>query len=211
MNICLINASPKGLKSASGYFLDSLQSFFGNCLHCNSMVINNPKLVEEVLKSQAIVIAFPLYVDAIPAHLVAKLEEIQHARQAQPEKTISVYAIVNCGFFDASQNVYALEMMKIFCKKSGLHWNGGLAVGGGGFLGNNPKIPLHSMVKKELYFGLQALAEKIEKNSSLNENCFIEPGFSRFIYQIAGNIGFLWEGRKNGLTKKTMCTRFPRL
>ena len=47
-------------------------------------------------------------------------------------------AVVNCGFVEAHQNDVALDIYRLFARDAGLHWAGGLAIGGGGMFGGKP-------------------------------------------------------------------------
>src|SRR5579859_2880 len=78
-----------------------------------------------------LVLAFPLYVDALPAPVVAALETILAHRRDGAARPGRLAAIANCGFPEAAHNATALAICAEFARQAGLHWLGGLALGGG--------------------------------------------------------------------------------
>jgi NAD(P)H-dependent FMN reductase len=77
------------------------------------------------------VLAFPLYVDALPAPVVAALETIAAGRGTAAARRVRLAAIANCGFPEAAHNATALAICAEFARTAGLDWLGGLALGGG--------------------------------------------------------------------------------
>ena len=45
---------------------------------------------------------------------------------------------MNCGFAEAHHNDVALDIYRLFARDAGLHWAGGLAIGGGGMFAGKP-------------------------------------------------------------------------
>ncbi len=86
-------------------------------------------------EADAIAIVAPLYVDSVPAELMAALERLVTARPGRPG---CLCAVVNCGFIEALQNDVALDIYRLFARDAGLHWAGGLAIGGGGMFAGEP-------------------------------------------------------------------------
>ncbi len=77
-----------------------------------------------------VVLAFPLYVDSLPAPVIAALETIA-ARGAPGERRQRFTAIANCGFPESAHNATALAICAQFARETGRDWMGGLALGGG--------------------------------------------------------------------------------
>jgi multimeric flavodoxin WrbA len=96
-------------------------------------------LVDSARRSGLILLVFPLYVDSLP-HLVTKaLQSIAEARQAVPTPAPQrLLALVNSGFPEPHQNAVALAICREFAEQAGMVWSGGLALGGGGFVGDEP-------------------------------------------------------------------------
>jgi multimeric flavodoxin WrbA len=94
-----------------------------------------PDLEAAFREADAVAIVTPLYVDCVPAELTAALERLVEARRGRSGR---LCAVVNCGFVEAHQNDVALEIYRLFARDAGLHWAGGLAIGGGGMFGGKP-------------------------------------------------------------------------
>ena len=58
--------------------------------------------------------------------------------KAECKKDISVYAIINNGFFKGRQNCVALEILENWCLRSGLNFGQGMCPGAGVI---NPNFP----------------------------------------------------------------------
>ena len=141
----LINGSPKGKNATSLKLLNGLRGYLeekdGNeVLEIREYTWNNPKSREDdfdsVLECDAIVYAFPLYVDSIPGHLLSVLVEldkyIKNIRMDSSKgiKDIKVYSIVNNGFFDGKQNCLAIDNLDYWCKRVGFKLEQSIGLGG---------------------------------------------------------------------------------
>jgi hypothetical protein len=107
-----------------------------------------------------IVLAFPLYVDSLPAPVTAALELIA-AQRAGRRTTQRFVAITNCGFPEAHHCAPALAICARFADQAGLTWAGGLALGGGGMINGTPLPALGGrtrMARKALDMAAVALA-----------------------------------------------------
>jgi multimeric flavodoxin WrbA len=150
---CLIVGSPKTLKpSTSGvlgrYLLKRLEA---SGWQTESLVLNR-QLVDEhgqselfaaVDRADLLILAFPLYVDALPFLLTRALELIaDHRHAAERPRIQRLVALANNGFPEAYQNNLALWLCERFASATGMIWSGGLALGGGeGLIGGYPLEP----------------------------------------------------------------------
>ncbi|MGO9108495.1 MAG: flavodoxin family protein [Thermoguttaceae bacterium] len=130
--------------STSGYFAQYLvDGFVGRGWQARSLTVCTairqpsqwPALEAAFVEADAIAIVAPLYVDSVPAELTAVLERLVKVRSGRPGH---LCAVVNCGFAEALQNDVALDIYRLFARDAGLHWAGGLAIGGGGMFGGKP-------------------------------------------------------------------------
>ena len=72
------------------------------------------ELARRLAGVQRLVLAFPLYVDSIPAGLLETLVGLEERLAGRPGlDQIPVYFIVNCGFFEAVHNELAVEMAEL--------------------------------------------------------------------------------------------------
>lgn len=80
MKTALINASPKRTGSASGMLLDALYPRLEGC-SCTEFRLGiekpDPQILETFADFDALVFAFPLYVDGLPAHLLRHLQALE--------------------------------------------------------------------------------------------------------------------------------------
>jgi multimeric flavodoxin WrbA len=91
------------------------------------------ELLAAVDRADLIVLAFPLYIDAL-AYLVTKaLELIAEHRQAAGDaaRPQGLVGLANNGFPEGHQNYLAFAMLRRFAARSGMTWVGGMALGAG--------------------------------------------------------------------------------
>jgi hypothetical protein len=83
-------------------------------------------------RSDLLILAFPLYIDALPFLATQALEVMAaHLRAQPPEHPKRFFAISNNGFPEAHHNALALAICQRFAVDTGLIWSGGLALGAG--------------------------------------------------------------------------------
>lgn len=208
MKIALINGSPKFKNSASGYILKELKNLLKNddntiYEYCFRKPQLDDKEISELTKCNTLIFAFPLYVDAIPSHLISCFIKLEQLFSELNEKDINVYALVNCGFYEGHQNRIALEIMENWSFKAGLNWKQGIGIGAGGMITATESIPLGHGPKKNLGKALKKISENILKNSP-GQNIFITANFPRFLYKFSAEMGWKQLIKKNGLQKKDL-------
>lgn len=208
MKIALLNGSPKPKESASKTLLNDLKTFFSAETECMELALHSKNLPEKELEllfqTDAWVFSFPLYVDGIPSHLLSVLCELEKRYANHPE--ISVYGIVNCGFYEGIQAEFALQLLQNWCVKAGYTWAGGVGVGGGGALpmlsevkpGTGPRAPIDKT--------LQVLADTLQ-NRKQAENHYVSIGLPRLLYKMAAQMGWRQTIRANGGNKKDLGNR----
>jgi multimeric flavodoxin WrbA len=99
------------------------------------------RMLAAVAGADLLLLAFPLYIDALPALLTRTLELIaERRRHARPRRAQRLAVVVNSGFPEASQNLPALAICARFAAATGITWAGGLAMGAGEALSSG--VPL---------------------------------------------------------------------
>ncbi len=99
------------------------------------------RMLAAVDAADLVVLAFPLYIDALPALLTQALEVVRDRRRAHGTfRRQRLAAIVNSGFPEAHHNLPALAMCARFASAAGMEWAGGLAMGAGEALSSG--VPL---------------------------------------------------------------------
>lgn len=205
MKIALINASPKKRGSFSNYILNELMPLVKTEADPEilSMSLWDDNFFDDLCSSDALVFAFPLYVDSLPASFLRLLIHFEEKLKASPAD-ICVYGIVNAGFLEGHQNRYALEILSHFCRRAKLTWGGGLGIGGGPFLHGMANISWKFSAKRPVYEGLVQLSNAIKNGQALENDLLITPKIPRKIYMAAANHQWVTEAKKNGLKKKEL-------
>lgn len=221
MKISMINGSPKVGNSCSGVLLDQLakdvldqMSSKLSTKDFNRYRINKEPLsntdIAEIVKSDIIVVAFPLYVDGIPSHMLAALYQLEEAFSSLSLSTKpTFYGIINNGFSESFQNQNAANMLRLFTQRAGITFGQVFAVGAGEML--------RSMVEQNVPFGQAALSYVKEDWAAFVGNItsqksaptlFCSPKIPSLLFRVIGNRTF-WNpsARKNGVTKKQMNRR----
>lgn len=208
MRIALINGSPKVKGSASARLLEVVKEFVNdNCeiaeIHIRTATLTKEDL-DKINLADALIFAFPLYVDGIPGHLLSCLTQIEKA--GEQNKEAYVYGISNCGFYEGIQNDVALNILRNFSHKTGLTWGGGIGVGGGGCISMLPNIPTGK--------GPMALVDKAIKsmvdcvlNKTIQEDKYVSIAMPRIAYKLAAQAGWRHMIKANGLKVKDLDTR----
>jgi len=208
MKIALINGSPKLKDSASGCLLRDLKFFLEDDENLISEYhFREPRLItekmEQLVQYNALVFAFPVYVDGIPSHLLNCLIQLESFFSTIKAKDIIIYSIVNCGFYESQQNAIAIEMMKNWCLKSGLRWGQGIGIGAGGMITAIKDIPIGHGPKKNLGIAFNNLANNV-LNGSSGEDIFVDKNFPRILYKLVAENGWRKAIKANGLKRKDL-------
>ena len=206
MKITFINGSPKASNSASGLLLDELSALRPkDCI--TTCGLHTPCLpgemdLEAFSLSDAAVFAFPLYVDGIPSHLLHCLCQLEKYFIAHPS-ALTVYVIINCGFFEGKQNRYAIEIMKNWCARSGLKWGMGIGIGGGGMITGIQQVPAGVGPRKNFSAAICRLSEHLTAGTTA-EDLYIQPNVPRIAYKFAAESEWRRQIKANDLSKKDL-------
>lgn len=209
MKIVLLNGSPKAKnESASAALLEELNALLTEA-EVSSFAAHKPALDEAALPSieqaQALVLAFPLYVDGVPSHILYCMEQIQNYFKDK-KHPLTVYTIINCGFFEGHQAAVALEITANWCARCGFAWGQGAGVGGGGMLLFLKNVPSGCGPRKNISAALNTMADNILNGRSASP-IFTSPNFPRFLYKMSAESGWRQTVKVNGLKTKALFTR----
>ncbi|WP_195267784.1 hypothetical protein [Eubacterium sp. 1001713B170207_170306_E7] len=205
MKITLVNASPKKRGSFSNYILNELIPLVKTEREPEllSMSLWDDDFFDDLCSSDALVFAFPLYVDSLPASFLRFLTHFEERLKNSPAD-IRVYGLVNSGFLEGHQNRFALEILAHFCRRAKLTWCGGLGIGGGPFLHGMAAAPWKFSAKRPVYDGLVQLSEAVKNGQMLEKDLLVTPKIPKKIYIAAANHQWVTEAKKNGLKKKEL-------
>ena len=202
MKICMINGSPKHKDSASGLFLEALERKLGDEIEYNHIAAASADLQEllnSVRGSDAIVIAFPLYIDGLPSHLLRLLCSAEpHIAGTAPGAKL--YGIALNGFYEGRQNQTSLEMLRNFCERAGLCWGQGAGIGASPMV---HAIPVGEGLNKKMGETLDILAGSIITKQS-SDDIFSQTSMPRFLYIMGGNMGWKRQAKENGLIRRDL-------
>jgi len=128
-NILFLIGSPKGSSSTS----NSLGDYLISRLEHLSRTVGKEyiyklvrkeegqkKLLTKVEEADMIILAFPLYIDCLPAGVIKALELIADHRKLKKDRKKQGFAIIiNCGFPETLHYNTAIAICKIFAREVG--------------------------------------------------------------------------------------------
>lgn len=208
MRINIINGSPKMGKSTSAlmieYFLTEINQQDIEVYNINQSTLSEEQ-ISKIQSSDALVFAFPLYIDSIPAHLLRTLLILE--QKGFKRKDIKVYCIVNNGFYEGRQNHIAIEQMKLWCKAVNLTWGQAIGTGAGEMYPLVKDIPLGHGPNKNIGNALKDLAHHVLAGGSGTEH-LISVNWPRVLWRIQSST-LVWypRAKANGLNKQAMFKR----
>lgn len=205
MKVALINCSPKFRGSATEIILRDIKALLGfNSLsinlHINTDFITD-EMINELYSCDEWVFGYPLYVDGLPSHMLSCLCEIE--RKRENNKSVTVYGIANCGFYEGNQCDVSLQILENFCLRMGFVFGTGLGIGGGAALPATEGKAFEKMLKNPLEKSFTELCDLIDSGRRRG-NQYIEIGTSKKIYISVAQKSWDSMAKKNGLSKKDL-------
>jgi len=208
----LLVGSPRTKNSTSaslgGYLFEQLQErgVETQTIHIyttiNSQLRKN-EMYKAIDRADLILLAFPLYVDSLPAPVISALEKIAEHRQGNPSP-VRFASIANCGFPEAHHNDTALAICSEFSRQNNFTWMGSLALGGGEGLVHG--VPLNEMdgraipLKKSLELAAEALANG-QPIPQYARDLLEKPVIPNWIYKLIGGFGWKQSAKQYGMQK----------
>jgi len=205
----LLVGSPRGRGSSShalgSYLMEQLAA---RSVQTDTILIypalNQPEKMQALLQTLAeadlAVLAFPLYVDSLPAPVITLLEQVA-ARQPKP---LRFAAITNCGYPESQHGANALAVCGQFAQQVGFGWAGGLTLGAGpGLVHGTPLNELDGRaipVKLALDQAAEALA-KGEAIPPTAQAIWNRPVIPAGLYRLMGNLGWKPQASKYSAVK----------
>jgi hypothetical protein len=157
-------------------------------------------LLSSALSADVLVVAFPLYVDQLPAAVVRTLDMIAaRRRDGSGAMRPRLAALVQCGFPETRHNELALEIMRRFAALNGFVWAGGLAMGMGGAAGQSlPETPT-GILRHAVTALDQAAAALAEGRPISPATAAImgKPLMPKWLYLLVGNLQWRTAARKS--------------
>lgn len=205
--IVALIGSPKSKKSSSSAIAfrisDTLHKYITQYRALD--IVNSPNkddIVNDILQAETLLIIFPLYVDSLPGSLLETMVDLERTLLNSTKSLPKVYAICNCGFYDAEQTATALEIIENYCNKTGLAWQYGIGIGCGGMIAEEPSNIEAPGPLGEVFKALSKLCKDITQGNTVKkENIFVKASIPRFIYHLGGNLGWNRMSKKNNAKK----------
>ena len=188
MNIALINFSPKGNSSNSKFFIDYMKNSFSPQVSVVELKINTcgKELDLQTLSScETWVFFYPLYVDALPSHMLDYISRLEKTSEISTGKKI--YAVTSCGFHEGLQTCISLEILANWCAASGTEWCGAVGIGASGCFHFFEKYHVESGPRIPVNRALEVLAFNVENGVSQCNN-YVTVALPKRLYKLAAEI-----------------------
>ncbi|MCL2315504.1 MAG: hypothetical protein FWC46_00245 [Actinomycetia bacterium] len=192
MSIVALSGTPRVKTSASAQIIRRLEATLGEPVptYQATRLIRardpGPALAE-IVGAEAVLVVFPLYVDALPAPLVRALTLLEQTPRAATVPR--VYAVVNCGFIEAENTGLALDMVAHFCERIGWAWQYGVGIGAGEYLTTLPYDTVRGPAAR-VFATLDDLANAVRTGAPPRENVLVAPRIPRALYTLAAHQGW---------------------
>jgi hypothetical protein len=210
----LLIGSPKGEASTSaslGNYLASRLEEFGMISEKGYIhrLVNREEKIQDLFRmvdnADLIILAFPLYVDSLPAPVIKAMELIKEQRDTLERKDPKNFvAISNSGFPEAFQSTVALQICRIFSNECGFVWKGGIVLGGGGSLDGAP-LPEKGGMVRNIIKGLDIAASALKDGNDIPQEALdlvAKKIIAYALYRMFGNLGWKIQARRHGVKKR---------
>ncbi len=192
----LINGSSKMKESNSQTFLNYILKDLDLCKVYSLKKDKFEDIARNIKLSEAIVIAFPLYVDAPNSLTLSFLEYLIDNKVRIENK--KVYTIINCGFREGKHNLVAANIIRLWCNKVKAIYSGSILIGAGEIVGKSKC----KIISKDVLTKLKKFAFIVNRNDTFND-CITTAGLlNNKMFMIIANISWYKTCKSNGLTKK---------
>jgi len=224
-NIVFLSASPKiNEQSVSKEFLDMAGNridpeAFNKIFIDVRKSLSSHKLAENfetLAKADVMIISFPLYVFCLPGILMRFLQDYYnyYIDSSCANKTVKVYAIVNCGFPEPEINLEAVRVIKSFTQHIHGEFRFGVLIGAGPMMIAAKEAPFMKKTAQTLSDAFSSISDDIKQGhvTKTNDiNIGVNFPFSRRLYLFFGGRGWVTSARKNGLQKTDLYKKPYRL
>lgn len=188
--IALVCGSPKDGESVTRLLLEKLAAQLDGAeltwIDLADTDGGDCRVLEDV---QTVVLAFPLYFDSIPAHVLSWMQRIEQAVGGRAQ--CRVYALINCAMYEGGQCRWAAQSVSHWAARCGFQWGAALCVGGGPLLLQKKRRPLGRGLRSAVRQGVYTLAGQIQGRAE-DIDQFLSPKLPRKVYQL----GSTWVCRR---------------
>jgi NAD(P)H-dependent FMN reductase len=195
MRLTIFNGSPRGLKSNTSILLDHFSEGFaaqGDHTVESAYLVQikrSEQHLEMFQKADHVLLAFPLYWDAMPAIVKSFIELLEPlcGRKGNPDMDF----IVQSGFNEANHSRYVEKYLEKLCVRLGCAYTGTVVRGGAEGIQVMPDWMTKGLFKKfhdlgQLYAETGQFDEKLVKKLAGHESY---PPFTRMMLMVMKRIG----------------------
>jgi hypothetical protein len=162
-------------------------------------------LLAAAREADLLVLASPVYVDSLPAHVISALELLAAVHEGGPAppagRRARLLAVCNSGFPEAEHCAVALDICRRFAQEAGLHWSGGLALGGGGIIDGQP-LEARGFLTRRLRRGLDLTADALAAGEDVPDEAvqlLARPLLPPSLFRFVATRNFRAAARKSGV------------
>ena len=194
----LINGSQKKHPSNSRYFLDFISNYLDDYTTYDLKHSKFKNIINSIIKSNAIVLAFPLYVDS-PNTLTLKLLDYIYDNKIDLSNK-KLYVIINCGFREGEHNITALNIVKNWANKVNIDYNGAILIGAGEVVGKKSYSYITSIAISKLKKFSKCIKVKKQSKDIITTMDLL----TNKLYCMFANKSWSKQGKANNLTKENL-------
>lgn len=155
------------------------------------------RLLGAYLGADLVVLASPVYVDAPPAAVMRALEFLAGEQTPLPGAR-RLCAVFNCGFPESEHTALSLDVCRLFAKRAGLQWAGGLGVSAGGAV-NGKALETRGRVTCPLRRALAMAGDALARGLPIPQEAIdlaARPLLPRWLYLLMAQTGWLAQALK---------------
>lgn len=198
LKIALVNGSPKAANSNSEHIIEEIKYELDDIqieeFRMDSKIAEH---LDRIVKCNVLVLVLPLYIDGIPSHFLNCMMQMERYFWKE-QAGMTVYAVVQGGFFEGIQTKTALEMLENWCARCNLKWGQSVGVGGGGMLASLDQK--HNYFMQNIEEAVGELCDNIRETQN-GPSLYAEPNLPRSAYKLGAERQWRKELKANGLKK----------
>lgn len=192
-NILIIIGSPRCEHSNSDVISNSLKcKLINKNLNCSKiylgkMINEKNTIIDEVNKSNVIILISPIYENSVPSIVLEFFEIIFENKDRLINKNMKMFVITNSGFPEIEAGKSAITTCSLFARDINFKWLGGINVAPGTLIDGGELGKTY----KKLILALDIIVENICADKEISEEVFklvSKPFISPLIYRFAGRI-----------------------
>ncbi len=203
--------SPKGKTSTSAslgtYLIEQLKELDVSCEQRSIYPLlrkqnDLPEVFHTIAGVDHLIIAFPLYIDTLPAGVIEFLELFLDFLKHNPlNRKPEFSVIINCGFPEAAHARVAVRNCEEFARQAHFAWKGAITLGMGGVFGERP-LKQCAEYAQHVLTGLEITAKDLYSGNPISReaiNMIKTPIMPNEMYTSMAKKGWNQQAEANGV------------